>query len=947
MKKRLIVLIVCMLTAIGIFGLVSCSAEKLGKPKNLHIDDSYGNTVIVWSEVKNAKNYIVRINGVSKQTRRTEMELSRFDIEEGENVTVYVKACSEDYSDSDWATAQYQKPRRGEFVYTEYIPGEYAVSKGAASGEIKIVDEYNGLPVTMIARDAFVGSTSITKVEIGKNIKKIDVQAFVNCSYLTEIVFAEDGALEEIGTSAFQNCIGLTELALPDTLKSLSSNAFMYCRNLSVSPLPDSLTIIGESAFEGCEKLETIEIPENVTYIGSKAFYECTALKNIKISGKSVSIGNSAFFKCGMLAEGEELTDENKMTVDLGNGVIGIGATAFGACTALDSIVIPDSTIRLGTGAFNSCLNLASIKLGSGITEIGGAAFTATKLWNDADNYVIVDKWLVARKNVEDTNGDFRSFDIVGIAYGAFANGKLTGAYQLPNSLVYINDYAFYKCQMASVTVGNSVTDIGDYAFSECEFLKTVVLGNSVERIGNHVFAKCAQLTATSSTGNKNVNIPRSVKSIGYNTFGETALATASEDVMVVDNWVVGCNTEARGALELPSGTVGIADGAFMSCESVTSIYIPSTVQVLGVSAFFGCISLQSVTIPSGIKEIGYSTFYNCKSLGSITIPSSVELIDGFAFRACAKLESVIIPDSVKHIGQAAFSFCDYLANVTIGNSVEEIDEYAFAYCVSLSKIALPDSLTKISDYAFYRCSALAEIDFGNGVQSVGNRAFYQCTMLSELDMPDNITSIGDYAFYKCKAMWKLKIGENVSTVGDYAFYGCINLRKVIIPDSVESIGDFAFMNCANLRAVTLGINLTSLGKHVFMNCRGLTVFAEANNPYSTWNGLWNSQYRPVVYGCVLADDKSYVVSITVSRDLIANGNADSAIFAPMRHGKTFVGWSLSADGGTVDYTASDIRNAPDGTTLYSVWDDTETKPIINVKPDYAPGWDQQPSIFG
>lgn len=944
MKKRLTVLFVgILLCIIGVFGFIACSREQLHAPSGFRIQTE-GDDILMWNRVANAKTYEVRINNVSKQTYATKMNLSLFGLEVG-TYTVRVRAIASDYNDSDWASYTYTKSVGTGLVYQEEVLGEYTlVSVGNLSGAITIPDQYNGLPVTSVADAAFAGSTNVTSVTIGKNIRSIGVRAFTSCSFLNEIVFAEDSSLESVAQSAFQSCIALASVTLPDTVTSLGPSAFAYCRGLEEVSLPDSLSSIGAGAFLGCVALKQITVPPSVRSIGARAFADCVGLTRVRIDSSSAIIGDYAFSKCGAVISDENpLTDENKLVIELGDGVAVISTYAFQSCLALDSIVIPDSVRSIGSGAFGGCANLADVKLGSGVEMIGSNAFRGTKVWDDAENYFIIDRWLLERKDADDTNGDLRALDIVGIAQYAFIRGTLTGAYQLPDSLVYINDGAFWGCNMSSVTVGSSVKIIGDYAFYACPLLRTVVLGNNVEKIGSGAFANCELLTATSSSGNKNINIPHSVKSIGTNAFYGTALWNNSSGMIVVDSWVVGCKEDTidtfGASYEVPSGTVGIADYAFANCEVVVGVYIPSTVVYIGTGAFYGCRSLTNVNIPSGVKEIKTATFYLCEQLSSITIPSGVEIIEDYAFRACAKLTSVNIPDSVTEIGFCAFGFCDRLADVTIGNSVEKIGEYAFTYCVSLETITLPDSLMDVSSYAFYRCSKLKEIDFGSGVRSIGDHAFYQCTMISELDLPDNITEIGDYAFYKCKAMWKLKIGDNVRSIGKYAFYECYNLIKVVIPDSVEKVDDFAFMNCSKLESVTLGVNLTSLGKHVFMNDQSLTVYAEPSRAYSTWDGLWNSQFRPVVWGCELSVDRGYVISVTIGENTFSNSTAENGFKDPTRIGATFAGWSTTQDGeATID--AKDIARMPIGTKLYSVWDDTETKPNINVTPDYDVDWD-------
>ena len=59
------------------------------------------------------------------------------------------------------------------------------------------------------------------------------------------------------------------------------------------------------------------------------------------------------------------------------------------------------------------------------------------------------------------------------------------------------------------------------------------------------------------------------------------------------------------------------------------------------------------------------------------------------------------------------------------------------------------------------------------------------------------------------------------------------------------------------------------------------------------------------------------MVSFTKSEDSIENP-VGYAITAPYREGYTFEGWSTSEDG-EVEYSAADIKNAPDN-TYYAIW---------------------------
>lgn len=89
---------------------------------------------------------------------------------------------------------------------------------------------------------------------------------------------------------------------------------------------------------------------------------------------------------------------------------------------------------------------------------------------------------------------------------------------------------------------------------------------------------------------------------------------------------------------------------------------IPDSVTGIGDGAFLECNSLTSIIIPDSVTSIGYSTFSECKSLTNINIPDSVTSIGDFAFSGCDSLTSINIPNGVTNIGQGAFKNCGSLS---------------------------------------------------------------------------------------------------------------------------------------------------------------------------------------------------------------------------------------------------------------------------------------------
>ena len=86
----------------------------------------------------------------------------------------------------------------------------------------------------------------------------------------------------------------------PLAIVGVGSECDPYCiraRKASMSEvrLPDTLRTIRKNAFAGCLKLESVVIPENVREIGAFAFTDCGHLTKLEIRSKSVAIAKDAF----------------------------------------------------------------------------------------------------------------------------------------------------------------------------------------------------------------------------------------------------------------------------------------------------------------------------------------------------------------------------------------------------------------------------------------------------------------------------------------------------------------------------------------------------------------------------------------------------------------------------------------------------------------------------
>jgi len=103
-----------------------------------------------------------------------------------------------------------------------------------------------------------------------------------------------------IGDWAFEGCISLTEIIIPNRVISIGDGAFEGCIGLiSVEfESPSNVTHFGDRTFLDCTGLIDITIPDSVTTIGSAAFRGCTDLTSIIIPISVIDIGEGVFRDC-------------------------------------------------------------------------------------------------------------------------------------------------------------------------------------------------------------------------------------------------------------------------------------------------------------------------------------------------------------------------------------------------------------------------------------------------------------------------------------------------------------------------------------------------------------------------------------------------------------------------------------------------------------------------
>ena len=97
---------------------------------------------------------------------------------------------------------------------------------------------------------------------------------------------------------AFQACIQLESINIPNKITSISENVFGNCKKLKKVNIPNKVSVIETNAFKNCESLFAINLPDSMMTIGVGAFSYCSGLKKVGIPKSVKFIKDLAFSDC-------------------------------------------------------------------------------------------------------------------------------------------------------------------------------------------------------------------------------------------------------------------------------------------------------------------------------------------------------------------------------------------------------------------------------------------------------------------------------------------------------------------------------------------------------------------------------------------------------------------------------------------------------------------------
>lgn len=729
--------------------------------------------------------------------------------------------------------------------------------------------------VTTIADYAFAYCQNLRSLTIGTQVEMIGNHAFDAVNDALCLV-VQDGSPVQLWASAHGVRYASESTSFTYRLEGDKAYITGYTGTLPDVVVPAVIDGYPVYAIENLRSpiLTHVVVSEGIEVIGDSAFkayfdYEKGYIRTLV----SVSLPQSL----KIISDDGFWGQENLQEITLGS-VVEIGQSAFGSCTMLKQITLPDTLTTIGWRAFASS-GLTSLTIPANVTSLGDSFITdcsaLTSLYVAEGNptYEMEDGLLydipakTLRYALPDVSGDVVIRDgTVRIGDDVFKEHAITSV-QLPDSLQKIGNCAFQFCkELKEITFPEGLITIDGLAFAYCTQLGNVVLPEGLKSLGDSAFRSCDSLTEitvpegiTFMSGTfatcyslRTVNLPsglthmmngvvegcRSLETLHLpaklaDISGEwpsklktitTAFGSVryvSEDGILYDtqdNSILFVNASITGNVTVRDGITTIGTGAFKGRKGLTSVTLPESCTVIDSYAFENCTALTDINFPEKLELIGRNAFYN-SGITSLKLSQPGIHVGSFAFTDCHQLKSVEITSTDFDLMEWAFANCENLETVILPPQVFRMEGGCFTECTSLTTVVLPKNITFV--HGFKGCTSLKTIEIPDSVTSIGYEAFANCKSLESIHLPDGVTNIGDLAFARCFALKDVNFPAALTTIGKEAFRS-VPIAEVVIPANVTEIADMAFYYNEELRSLTLPNGLKKIGESAFWNASKL-----------------------------------------------------------------------------------------------------------------------------
>ena len=290
-------------------------------------------------------------------------------------------------------------------------------------------------------------------------------------------------------------------------------------------------------------------------------------------------------------------------TIDIPKSVTSIGQMAF-AYSCLNSLNIPDTVETLGQGISLLCKDLSKISINANhFTQLASAPLNILGLSIKKEDFIVrgMDHTEVVELFGEQNFIEWEENGYVGRGDLLTGTRSDLDLVNFPSKVKRIGAFALYKSlplwpdDLGTVTIPEQVVELQPHSFGSSPLLglieppfSTIIIPSSITTLVGGVFD-------------------------GNSTVRTIVLPEGFEALMSVKE-------QAHGLLISPDYS-----GPFIACQNLTSINLPSTLEIIGESSFYYCTALPSITIPAGVTTIGELAFCNCNALTDFNYAGTME----------------------------------------------------------------------------------------------------------------------------------------------------------------------------------------------------------------------------------------------------------------------------------------------------------------------------------
>ena len=572
-----------------------------------------------------------------------------------------------------------------------------------------------------------------------------------------------------------------------------------------------------------------------------------------------------------------------------GYKVTSIGHFAFGNCSSVLTVVIPEGITAVDGHAFANAFNLESVTIPKSLVSIGSSAFRSKKLTDikvapDHPVYTVENEALI----------DKRTKTLV-----CFLGRELTGTYVVAPGIKKIGSAAFEFGRMSSITIPDSVTCIEGRAFENCVSLESINIPDSVTEIASSAFEWCDKLTSIQISPNHPV----------YECIDLLIVNKETKEAVAPSGGI-------RGTYVIPEGIKSIAGFSFQGCRKLDELYIPDSVEKIGDFAFrvdtviracTGSAAQEYFTVNTRYKftEMSPEAFaeaiqkvkeeaangtqseaqqwYDSRYEGSLVCGDYRYLLKADGTAEIVSVNQFIIDGNipaeldgypVTSIDNDAFYSCSKLTTVVIPEGVTSLNYASFMSCQRLESVVLPSSLVSINRQPFHHCSNLKTIEVSpeNPVFAVVDGALINKSMMEMIyvldhentgtfTVPQGITRISENVFENTSYS-AILLPDSVRYIGSLAFAFCKNLTEIVLPEGLETLGNQVFFDSEKLESLTIPDSVTRIGSAIFGSNEALTtVHISPDHPaYMMLDGLLVEKGNMRIIGALNSTPAKYVI---------------------------------------------------------------------------------------